>query len=136
MATPWHLAISEALWLPSRAVIVLALAVVGMRLGSIASRNAPRLDVSLTTPLICKLLLFPALMLMVSLVLPLPGVARQALVLQAAAPTAISVLLMAESEQLNAAASAQLILRSTLLALISVPLWSLLIRPLGGTPGM
>ena len=54
-----------------------------MRLGSIASRNAPRLDVSLTTPLICKLLLFPALMLMVSLALPLPGVARQALVLQA-----------------------------------------------------
>ena len=70
MATPWHQAISEALWLPSRAVIVLALAVVGMRLGSIASRNAPRLDVSLTTPLICKLLLYPALMLMVSLALP------------------------------------------------------------------
>ena len=43
---------------------------------------------------------------------------------------------MAESEQLNASAPAQLILRSTLLALISVPLWSLLIRPLGGTPGM
>ena len=91
MATPWHQAISEALWLPSRAVIVLALAVVGMRLGSIASRNAPRLDVSLTTPLICKLLLYPALMLMISLALPLPAVARQALVLQAAAPTAISV---------------------------------------------
>ena len=75
-------------------------------------------------------------MLMISLALPLPAVARQALVLQAAAPTAISVLLMAESEQLNAAAPAQLILRSTLLALISVPLWSLLVRPLGGTPGM
>ena len=38
MVTPWHLAISDALWLPSRAVIVLALAVVGMRLGSIASK--------------------------------------------------------------------------------------------------
>ena len=136
MVTPWHLAISDALWLPSRAVIVLALAVVGMRLGSIASKNAPSLDVSLTTPLICKLLLFPALMLLISLGLPLPGVARQALVLQAAAPTAISVLLMAESEHVNVAAPAQLILRSTVLALISVPLWSLLIRPLGGTPGM
>ncbi len=136
MATPWHQEISDALWLPSRAVIVLALTVVGMRLGSIASRSSPGLDVGLTTPLICKLLLFPALMLMISLVLPLPGFARQALVLQAAAPTAISVLLMAESEQLNAAAPAQMILRSTLLALISVPLWSLLIRPLSGTPGM
>ena len=98
--------------------------------------DRPSLDVSLTTPLICKLLLFPALMLLISLALPLPGVARQALVLQAAAPTAISVLLMAESEHVNVAAPAQLILHSTVLALISVPLWSLLIRPLGGTPGM
>jgi len=74
-------------------------------------------------------------MLLISLVFPLPGYARQALVLQAAAPTAISVLLIAESEQLNGARSAQLILISTLAALISVPIWSLLISPLSGTPG-
>ena len=54
--------------------------------------------------------------------------------LQAAAPTAISVLLIAESEQLNAAGPAQLILNSTLVALISVPLWGLLLGPLNGTP--
>ena len=71
-------------------------------------------------------------MLLISLVFPLPGYARQALVLQAAAPTAISVLLIAESEQLNGARSAQLILISTLAALISVPIWSLLISPLSG----
>jgi hypothetical protein len=59
--------------------------------------------------------------------LPLPGYARQALVLQAAAPTAISVLLIAESEQLNTSAPAQLILISTLLGLISVPLWGQLL---------
>ena len=74
-------------------------------------------------------------MLLISLVFPLPGYARQALVLQAAAPTAISVLLIAESEQLNGARSAQLILISTLAALISVPIWSVLISPLSGTPG-
>lgn len=73
-------------------------------------------------------------MLVISMALPLPGYARQALVLQAAAPTAISVLLIAESEQLNAAAPAQLILNSTLVALISVPIWSVLISPLNGTP--
>ena len=134
MATPWHDAIRDTLWMPSRAVIVLALVVVGMRLGHIAARKLKGPGVNLSAPLICKLLLFPALMLLISLALPLPGYARQALILQAAAPTAISVLLIAESEQLNAAAPAQLILNSTLAALISVPLWSLLISPLSGTP--
>ena len=136
MATPWHDVIREVLWLPSRAVIVLALVVVGMRLGDIAARKLKEPTVNLSAPLACKLLLFPSLMLLLSLAFPIPGYARQALVLQAAAPTAISVLLIAESEQMNAAAPAQLILNSTLVALISVPLWSLLVGPLNGTPGM
>ena len=134
-ATPWHELIRDALWLPSRAVIVLALVVVGMRLGDIAARKLKGPDIDLSAPLICKLVVFPSLMLLISLVFPLPGYARQALVLQAAAPTAISVLLIAESEQLNGARSAQLILISTLAALISVPIWSVLISPLSGTPG-
>ena len=136
MATPWHDVIREVLWVPSRAVIVLALVVVGMRLGDIAARKLKEPAVNLSAPLVCKLLLFPSLMLLLSLAFPIPGYARQALVLQAAAPTAISVLLIAESEQMNAAAAAQLILNSTLVALISVPLWSLLVGPLNGTPGM
>ena len=133
-ATPWHEPIRDALWLPSRAVIVLALVVVGMRLGDIAARKLKSPDVDLTGPLICKLVVFPALMLLISLAFPLPGYARQALVLQAAAPTAISVLLIAESEKVNSARPAQLILISTLVALISVPIWGLLISPLNGTP--
>jgi len=133
-ATPWHAPIRDALWLPSRAVIVLALVVVGMRLGEIAARKLKGPDVDLTGPLICKLVVFPSLMLLISLAFPLPGYARQALVLQAAAPTAISVLLIAESEKVNSARPAQLILISTLLALISVPIWGLLISPLNGTP--
>ena len=135
MATPWHELIRDALWLPSRAVIVLALVVVGMRLGDIAARKREGPAVDLSAPLICKLLLFPALMLLISLAIPLPGYARQALVLQAAAPTAISVLLIAESEKMNGAAPARLILISTLTALISVPVWNLLLNPLSGTPG-
>ena len=57
--------------------------------------------------------------------------ARQALVLQAAAPTAISVLLMAETEQADSTAAAQLIWRSTLMALITVPIWAVLLKTLG-----
>ena len=134
-ASPWHELIRDALWLPSRAVIVLAMVVVGMRLGDIAARKLKAPAVDLSAPLICKLILFPALMLLISLAFPLPGYARQALVLQAAAPTAISVLLIAESEQLNASRTAQLILISTLAALFSVPIWSLLLSPLSGTHG-
>ena len=133
-ATPWHEPIRDALWLPSRAVIVLALVVVGMRLGDIAARKLKSPGVDLTAPLIYELVVFPTLMLLISLAFPLPGYARQALVLQAAAPTAISVLLIAESEQVNSARPAQLILISTLVALISVPIWGLLISPLNGTP--
>jgi len=108
--------------------------VVGMRLGDIAARKLKSPGVDLTAPLIYKLVVFPTLMLLISLAFPLPGYARQALVLQAAAPTAISVLLIAESEKVNSARPAQLILISTLLALISVPIWGLLISPLNGTP--
>ena len=70
-ATPWSNAIASALWLPSRMVIVLALVVVGMRLGSIQSAraNATQLTTQLANrsnnqqlhaALACKLLLFPA----------------------------------------------------------------------------
>ncbi len=130
MATPWHDVISAGLWLPSRVVIVLALAVVGMRLGSIAARARATAPSGLHAPLVCKLLLFPLLMLLICLPLPLSLLAKKALVLQAAAPTAISVLLMAESEQCDPSASAQLILRSTLIALVSVPLWSFVLNRL------
>lgn len=128
LATPWHEVISAGLWLPSRVVIVLALAVVGMRLGSIASLPPSPVQKGLISPLVCKLLLFPVLMLLITLPLPLPLLAKKALVLQAAAPTAISVLLMSESAQGDASASAQLILRSTLMALVSVPLWSVVLN--------
>ena len=63
---------------------------------------------------------------------------RQALVLQGAAPAAISVLLMAEEAGRGTTQAARLILLSTMLALVSVPLWwFVILRPLGtlGTSG-
>ena len=59
----------------------------------------------------------------------LPPLAQQAMVLQAAAPTAVSVLLLAEaSPAAGPAAAAALVFWSTLLALVSVPLWGLLLQ--------
>ncbi len=96
-ATPWQADIASWLWWPARAVVLVALALVGMPL---------------------------------TLLLGLPPMARDALVLQAAAPSAISVLLLAEAaaargqgRQDDAAAAAALVLWSTLIGLLSVPLW-------------
>ena len=139
MATPWQATITAALWMPSRVVIVLALIVVGMRLAGLSdSRSTPSQTEAtqsaqlktLNAALGCKLLLFPGFVLGLSLILPISAFARQALVLQAAAPTAISVLLMAETEQADSTAAAQLIWRSTLMALITVPIWAVLLKTL------
>ena len=146
-ATPWSEAIASALWLPSRVVIVLALVVVGMRLGALPSTQADSQDTKSTaepskadllsrvTPpkqihaaLISKLLLFPCWVWMVCSLLPISALSRQALVLQGAAPAAISVLLMAEHAGRDADLAARLILRSTLLALVSVPLWWMVLQ--------
>ncbi len=61
--------------------------------------------------------------LVVSQLLRLPELVRSAVVLQAAAPTAISLLLIAEASGLHQERAAHLVLWRTLLALLSVPLW-------------
>ena len=144
-ATPWSNAIASALWLPSRMVIVLALVVVGMRLGSIqsvranATQQATQLanrsgNQQLHAALACKLLLFPAWVWLLCSLLSLEPLTCQALVLQGAAPASISMLLMAEQAGRDAEQAASLLLRSTLLALISVPLWWLVLVETLGTP--
>ena len=145
-ATPWSNAIASALWLPSRMVIVLALVVVGMRLGSIQSpcANAPQPTIQVASrssrkqlhaALTCKLLLFPAWVWLLCSLLSMEPLTCQALVLQGAAPASISMLLMAEQAGKDAELAASLLLRSTLLALISVPLWWLVLMQTLGTPG-
>ena len=145
-ATPWSNAIASALWLPSRMVIVLALVVVGMRLGSIQSARAnatqPATQLAnrsnnqqLHAALACKLLLFPAWVWLLCSLLSLEPLTCQALVLQGAAPASISMLLMAEQAGRDAEQAASLLLRSTLLALVSVPLWWLVLIQTLGTPG-
>ena len=147
MATPWQATITTALWMPSRVVIVLALIVVGMRLAGLAEERSAATHPEQRDPeqrhpeqtqrppanllnaaLVCKLLLFPAFLFGLSLILPISSIARQALVLQAAAPTAISVLLIAETEQADSTAAAQLIWRSTLIAMITIPIWAWLLK--------
>jgi predicted permease len=138
--TPWRAPLAALVWWPARVIVVLSLVMVGLRM-------APALTVPLPPRLwpavVVKLLLFPLLALGVLQLLHLPPPARAAVVLQAATPTAVSVLLLAEAVQPAAAGdtdlvpatdgaavdAASLVLWSTLLALLTVPLWA---RLLGG----
>ena len=95
-ATPWSAGVADGLWWPSRCVIVLALMVVGMRLGSIHRQGialAAR-PVQLLRPLVAKLLLYPFLLLLLASLLQFKPLMVQAVALQGAAPTAISLLLL------------------------------------------
>jgi malate permease and related proteins len=147
--TPWSATLAQWLWWPARLVVLVALALVGMRLGLMLRRRpagtaGPAGGSALVAPLVGKLLVLPAAMLLLAGLLGLPSPLRDAVVLQAAAPTAISVVLLTEAaaagRQATAGAGqrqatdlvASLVLWSTALALVSVPLWWwLLSGPLG-----
>ena len=131
--TPWAQPLAALLWWPARLVLLIALTVVGMRLGAMLRQRREQLPASpgLVAALLAKLLLLPALLLGLALLLHLPASVRDAVVLQAAAPTAISVLLLAEAARGDAVGSARLVLWSTGLGLLSVPLWWELLRRLG-----
>jgi hypothetical protein len=145
--TPWHTTLAGWLWWPARGVLLASLVLVGVRLAAVGGRGLPR---HLWPVLLCKLLLFPlALLAGVALLalspLALPPLAQAALVLQAAAPTAVSVLLLAEASppedpeavpaSAAASAAAALVFWSTLLALLSVPLWARVLTLAGLNPG-
>jgi malate permease and related proteins len=135
-ATPWQEPLAAWLWWPARTVMGLSLVVLGLRIGPLLGRVLPW---HLWPALLCKLLLFPLVALLLASALQLPPLLRSALVLQAAAPTAISVLLLSEAapgvtaDELSsgsARSAAALVLWSTLVALLSVPLWSWLLSSL------
>ena len=129
-ATPWSALVTDALWWPSRCVILLALMVLGMRLGSIHDQGitSEARPFQLLRPLTAKLLLYPLLLLLLASLLQFKPLMVQAIALQGAAPTAISLLLIAESVGIDQERAAGLVFWSTLLALFTAPLWGLVLR--------
>ena len=69
--TPWNESLADALWWPSRLVLILALFVVGLRLGALfRDRRIPGLlNPGLRAALVGKLLLFPLLLTVLGLLL-------------------------------------------------------------------
>ena len=130
-SSPWDEQITDLLWIPSRVVIVLALVIVGMRLSWLRKANLSRIKIqiiSIKNPLIMKLAGLPVIMLIISSAIRLPRVMREALVLQAAAPTAISILLISQAASRDEKEATSLVVFSTIIALISIPAWLFILR--------
>ncbi len=124
--SPWGAELGRLLWWPSQLLLLLALSVVGMRLGASLRQGVPLAPGEvwpLGFALAFKLLAMPLLMVALTRLIPLPLAVRDAVVLQAAAPTAVSALLLAEAAGRDAERTAHLVLATTLLALLTVPLW-------------
>jgi len=130
--TPWQAGLAVWLWWPARAVVWLSLVVLGLRMASVVGAPLPR---ALWPSLLSKLLLFPLVVLGLALLLRLPPLLLAPMVLQAAAPTAVSVLLLSEAAGADPQRPAALVLWSTLAALASVPLWAWLLGLAGLSPG-
>ena len=130
-SSPWDEQITDLLWIPSRVVIVLALVIVGMRLSWLRKANLSRIKIqiiSIKNALIMKLVGLPVIMLIISSPIRLPSVMREALVLQAAAPTAISILLISQAASRDEKEATSLVVFSTIIALISIPAWLFILR--------
>ncbi|WP_269622707.1 AEC family transporter [Prochlorococcus marinus] len=129
--TPWDKPIASILWIPSKIVIFLALLIVGMRLGVLNPFKKATITKEFQTvknSLLTKLILFPTLMLGICLSIGMNNIMRNALVLQAAAPTALSILLIAESSERNQDIARSLVVWSTLSSLITIPIWSFVLQ--------
>lgn len=134
--TPWATEVGHWLWLPARIVLWCLLTLVGMRLGALLHGPAMVADldgwVQLLPATLIKLLLWPGLTLAVVSLFGWPAWMVGAVVLQAAVPTAMSVLLLAEASpsrcrQEEVAAAARLVVATTIASAITIPLWSLVL---------
>ncbi len=130
-STPWRDQITSALWMPAKLVILLALLIVGIRLSYLGSAINPtnkNLRSIITPSLFTKLVFLPALMLILCTTFGLPVLMRNALVLQAATPTAISVLLLAEASRQDQEVATALVAWSTLISIFTIPIWFLVLQ--------
>ena len=122
--------LGDYLWIPARIVIALAIIVVGSRLG-IISNNKTRffyLNKGIKYSIILKLLIFPIIIFFVSKILNFDLNETSAVVLQAGTPSAVSTILMAEAYKANQKIAASILLTTTLISIITIPILAFLLN--------
>ena len=108
---------------PTKIIIALAIIIVGTRLGIIKNQkdNIFDLNVEIKYSILLKLFIFPLIIFCISKFLNFNTDQSLAVVLQAAAPTAISTILMAEAYEINEQIAAKILFTTTLISIITIP---------------
>ena len=118
------------LWIPARVVIIFAIIIVGTRLGIITNQkdNFFDIDNEIKNAIILKLFIFPLIIFSLSRILNFDLYQTSAIVLQAATPSAISTILMAEAYKTNQKIAAKILFITTLISIITIPFLTFLIN--------
>tara|TARA_Y100001968_G_scaffold275714_1_gene269567 strand:+ start:524 stop:1405 length:882 start_codon:yes stop_codon:yes gene_type:complete len=127
---PWSESIAYYLWIPSRVIIILALIIVGVRIGLLFEfnyNNHSFFNYHIFLTIAFKLIILPFFVLSLTRLWGLSSPTLNPLVLQAACPTAISLVLLSESNKLDENTAGLILMWSTLCSLITIPLWSLVL---------
>ncbi len=121
--------LGDYLWIPARIVIVLAIVVVGTRLGIITNSNTKFLNLNkgIKYSIILKLFIFPLFIFIFSKILGSNLNETSAVVLQAGTPSAVSTILMAEAYKTNQRIAATILFTTTLISIITIPILANLI---------
>ena len=116
--------------IPTKIVIALAIIIVGTRLGIIKNQKDEMFDLNLETKfsILLKLLILPLIIFCISKFLNFNIYQTLAVVLQAATPTAISTILMAEAYEINQKIAAKILFTTTLISIITIPFITYLIN--------
>ncbi len=116
--------LGDYLWIPARIVIVLAIVIVGTRLGIITNSKTKFLDLNkgIKYSIILKLFIFPLFIFIFSKILGYNLNETSAVVLQAGTPSAVSTILMAEAYKTNQKIAATILFTTTLISIITIPI--------------
>jgi len=118
------------LWIPARIVIALAIIIVGTRLGIITNQNERILDLNeeIKFSILLKLFILPIIIFLVCKFLNFNFYQSSAVILQAATPTAISTILMAEAYGVKQKIASKILFTTTLISIITIPLLKMLMN--------
>jgi len=120
------------LWIPARIVIALAIIIVGTRLGIITNQNGKifSLNEEIKFSILLKLFILPCIIFLVCKLLNLNFYQSSALILQAATPTAISTILMAEAYGVKQKIASKILFTTTLISIFTIPLLTIFMNTL------
>ena len=123
------------LWIPARIVIAFAIIIVGTRLGLITNQKSKIFDLNeeIKFSILLKLFILPLVIFLISKFLQFDFYQSSAVILQAATPTAISTILMAEAYGIKQNIASKIFFTSTLISIFTIPLLTIFRNALNRT---